>query len=63
MAATPLHRWSPDSPAPTVALRLAARDEAAVVRRLAALDDQPARFTAGSATSGSIVVLCNSPLP
>jgi hypothetical protein len=45
MAATPLHRWSPDSPdsqMPTVALRLAERDEAAVVRRLASLDDQPA---------------------
>ena len=42
MAATPLHSWSPDSPAPTVALRLAERDEAAMVRRLAALDDQPA---------------------
>jgi hypothetical protein len=40
MAATPLRRWTPDSPAPTVAIRPAARDEAAVLRRLAALDDQ-----------------------
>jgi hypothetical protein len=42
MAATPLRRSSPDSHATTVALRLAERDEAAAVRRLAALDDQPA---------------------
>jgi hypothetical protein len=42
MAATPLRRWSPDSQMPTVALRLAGSDEAAVVRRLASLDDQPA---------------------
>lgn len=42
MAATPIRRWSSDSHAPTVALRLAENDEAAVVRRLAALDDQPA---------------------
>ncbi|HUA05113.1 MAG TPA: hypothetical protein VMB27_14510 [Solirubrobacteraceae bacterium] len=40
MAATPLHRWTPDSQAPTVAIRLAETDEAAVLRRLAALDDQ-----------------------
>jgi len=37
-----LGRWSFDSLAPTVAIRLAERDEAAVVRRLAALDDSPA---------------------
>lgn len=42
MPATPLHRWSPDSPTPTVAIRLAESDEAAAVRRLAALDDQHA---------------------
>lgn len=42
MSATPLQRWSSDSNGSTVALRLAARDEAAAVRRLAALDDQPA---------------------
>ncbi|MBV8217542.1 MAG: hypothetical protein JO325_03685 [Solirubrobacterales bacterium] len=40
MAATPLHRWSPDSQALTVAIRLAEKDEAASLRRLAALDDQ-----------------------
>ena len=40
MAATPISRWSPDSQMPTVAIRLAARDEAAALRRLAALDDQ-----------------------
>jgi len=40
MAATPLQRWSPDSQTPTVAIRLAERDEAAALRRLAALDDQ-----------------------
>ncbi|HTT29059.1 MAG TPA: hypothetical protein VMG37_11655 [Solirubrobacteraceae bacterium] len=40
MAATPLHRWSPDSDSLTVAIRLAERDEAAALRRLAALDDQ-----------------------
>jgi hypothetical protein len=37
-----LGRWSFDSLAPTVAIRLAESDEAAVVRRLAALDDSPA---------------------
>ena len=37
-----LGRWSFDSVAPTVALRMAERDEAPVIRRLAALDDQPA---------------------
>lgn len=42
MAATPIRRWTSDSQAPTVALRLAESDEAAVVRRLASLDDQPA---------------------
>ncbi len=42
MAATPLHRSSPDSETPTVALRLAESNEVAVVRRLAALDDQAA---------------------
>lgn len=42
MAAIPLHRWSPDSESHTVALRVAETDEAAVVRRLASLDDQPA---------------------
>ena len=42
MAATPLHRWSPGSESHTVALRVAESDEAAAVRRLAALDDQPA---------------------
>ena len=41
MAATPLGNWSPDSQGSTVALRLAEPDEAAAVRRLAALDDQP----------------------
>jgi hypothetical protein len=35
-------RWNSDSVAPTVALRMAERDEAPVVRRLAALDDAPA---------------------
>jgi hypothetical protein len=35
-------RWSSDSVAPTVALRMAERDEAAMIRRLAALDDAPA---------------------
>lgn len=38
----PLRRWSPDSSTTTVAIRLAERNEAAAVRRLAALDDQPA---------------------
>ncbi|HUB05318.1 MAG TPA: hypothetical protein VMA76_09605 [Solirubrobacteraceae bacterium] len=42
MAATPIRRWFSVSQAPTVALRLAESDEAAVVRRLASLDDQPA---------------------
>lgn len=42
MADSMLGRWSSDSLAPTVALRLAERDEAPVVRRLAALDDAPA---------------------
>lgn len=40
MAATPLHSWSLDSQTPTVAIRLAHSDEAAALRRLAALDDQ-----------------------
>jgi hypothetical protein len=40
MAATPIRRWSPDSQRLTVAIRLAERDEAAALRRLAALDDQ-----------------------
>jgi hypothetical protein len=40
MAATPLRRWSPESLTLTVAIRLAEKDEAAAVRRLAALDDQ-----------------------
>jgi hypothetical protein len=35
-------KWSSDSVAPTVALRMAERDEAAMIRRLAALDDAPA---------------------
>jgi hypothetical protein len=34
-------RWSSDSVAPTVALRMAERDETPVLRRLAALDDAP----------------------
>jgi hypothetical protein len=42
MASSMLGRWSLDSVAPTVALRMAERDEAAAVRRLAALDDAPA---------------------
>lgn len=39
MAISMLGRWSLDSLAPTVALRIAESDEAHVVRRLAALDD------------------------
>jgi hypothetical protein len=39
MAISVLGRWSLDSIAPTVALRVADSDEAPVVRRLAALDD------------------------
>jgi len=35
-------KWSSDSVAPTVALRMAEHDEAPAVRRLAALDDAPA---------------------
>ena len=42
MAISTLGRWSYDSLSPTVALRLAERDEALAVRRLAALDDAPA---------------------
>jgi len=42
MTTSMLGRWSFDSVAPTVALRLAERDEAPAVRRLAALDDAPA---------------------
>jgi hypothetical protein len=42
MADSMLGRWSSDSVAPTVALRMAEGDEAPVVRRLAALDDAPA---------------------
>ena len=42
MAISMLGRWSYDSLAPTVALRLAEHDEAAAIRRLAALDDAPA---------------------
>lgn len=42
MAISMLDRWSLDSLAPTVALRIAESDEAQVVRRLAALDDAPA---------------------
>jgi hypothetical protein len=42
MAKSMLGKWSFDSVAPTVALRMAESDEAAVVRRLAALDDQAA---------------------
>ena len=42
MATSMIGRWSLDSVAPTVALRMAERDEAAAVRRLAALDDAPA---------------------
>ena len=42
MATSILGKWSLDSVAPTVALRMAERDEAAAVRRLAALDDAPA---------------------
>jgi hypothetical protein len=39
MAISMLGRWSLDSLAPTVALRIAQSDEAQAVRRLAALDD------------------------
>ncbi len=42
MTTSMIGRWSSDSVAPTVALRMAERDEAAMVRRLAALDDAPA---------------------
>ncbi len=42
MTTSMLGRWSFDSVAPTVALRMAERDEAPMVRRLAALDDAPA---------------------
>lgn len=42
MATSMVGKRSFDSLAPTVAIRLAERDEAAVVRRLAALDDSPA---------------------
>jgi hypothetical protein len=39
MTTSMIGRWSADSVAPTVALRMAERDEAPAVRRLAALDD------------------------
>jgi hypothetical protein len=42
MTTSMIGRWSSDSVAPTVALRMAERDEAAMIRRLAALDDAPA---------------------
>ena len=42
MTISMIGKWSADSVAPTVALRMAERDEAPVVRRLAALDDSPA---------------------
>ena len=42
MATSMLGKWSLDSVTPAVALRIAERDEAAAVRRLAALDDAPA---------------------
>ena len=42
MTTSMVGRWSSDSVAPTVALRMAERDEAAMIRRLAALDDAPA---------------------
>ena len=41
MATSILRGWSLDSIAPTVALRVAQRDEGQIVRRLAALDDAP----------------------
>jgi hypothetical protein len=42
MTTSMIGKWSLDSVAPTVALRMAERDEAAMIRRLAALDDAPA---------------------